>query len=269
MQGKSWYFSRKGRVEGPFSLEQLKKRIKLNDDFMIWSPKLAQWVKAEQIFRKTASAETSLANKVNQPASINGEFIRKWKALEKKQADERQQLIHEIMAKQQHYGRLMEKARTSDNSACFKPEFNKGSVSQKSLNNKPANQNSTNLPSRGVGQPSSNTSKLRAINRQMLNESRQKPMAWSTTKQSTQEKTKQPKKSDIHQTAKNDFLWPLDPERNDPEINQNDLEIESVPKKKPADLKSEGQVILAPEQKDDEHQAMLRRVNRRRRRRAR
>ncbi len=224
MQGKSWYFSRKGRVEGPFSLEQLKQRIKLNDDFMIWSPKLAQWVKAEQIFRKTACAESSLANKVNQPASINGEFIRKWKALEKKQAEERQQLIHEIMAKQQHYGRLMEKARTSDNSARFKPEANTKSVYKKSVNEKPVD-----IQSRRASQSPSNTSILRSINRQMLSETKQKPMAWSTSKQSTQDKIKQRQKSDSRPAARNDFLWPLDPDRNDPEINQKDLEVESVP----------------------------------------
>lgn len=264
MQGKSWYFSRKGRVEGPFSLEQLKQRIKLNDDYMIWSPKLAQWVKAEQIFRKTASSESSLANKVNQPTSINGEFIRKWKALEKKQADERQQLIHEIMAKQQHYGRLMEKARNSDNSSSFKPAHNKKSVSKKTIDKAAAK-----TQSHGGSQPPSNTSSLRSINRQMLSETKHKPMAWSTSKQSQQEKAKAPIKSDKVQSAKNDFLWPLNTETNDPEINQKDLEIEPVPTKKPADLKTEGQVILAPEKKDDEHQAMLRRVNRRRRRRAR
>ena len=71
MRGKSWYFSRKGRVEGPFTLDNLKKRIQLNDSYLVWSPSFSKWKTAEDFFTqdvqknklqvKSAQAKTELS----------------------------------------------------------------------------------------------------------------------------------------------------------------------------------------------------------------
>ncbi|WP_144391664.1 DUF4339 domain-containing protein [Pleionea sediminis] len=119
MQGKSWYFSRKGRVEGPFTVKQLKERIKLDDGYKVWNPQLAQWMEAEQLFRHSTKEKEYLSHKVDQPATVSAQLLTKWKALEKRQAEERQQLINEIMAKQQHYGLSINKMQQSDNCAHF------------------------------------------------------------------------------------------------------------------------------------------------------
>ena len=54
MRGKSWYFSRNGRVEGPFTLENLKNRIQLNDNYLVWSPSFSKWKTAEDFFTQHA-----------------------------------------------------------------------------------------------------------------------------------------------------------------------------------------------------------------------
>jgi hypothetical protein len=57
MQGKSWYFSHKGRVEGPFTREQLKLRVKPLEGFLIWNPSLSQWKTVEEIFGEEFSQD--------------------------------------------------------------------------------------------------------------------------------------------------------------------------------------------------------------------
>ncbi|NVK87347.1 MAG: DUF4339 domain-containing protein [Gammaproteobacteria bacterium] len=46
MQGKSWYFSRNGRVEGPFSEAQLIERVSSGEGYSVWNLTLAKWIPA-------------------------------------------------------------------------------------------------------------------------------------------------------------------------------------------------------------------------------
>lgn len=69
MQGKSWYFSRKGRVEGPFTEAQLRQRVEPFEGYLVWNPSLAQWKTVEEVFGDALEPQQSVA--VNESSPVN------------------------------------------------------------------------------------------------------------------------------------------------------------------------------------------------------
>ncbi|MCO7226816.1 DUF4339 domain-containing protein [Pleionea sp. CnH1-48] len=72
MLGKTWYFSRSGRVEGPFTSEQIQARVKIFDDALVWNPSLDGWQKARLLMKKVERAVPPALNKVADSPSDAG-----------------------------------------------------------------------------------------------------------------------------------------------------------------------------------------------------
>jgi|GEM_PF-4446665 len=129
MQGKCWYFSRNGRVEGPFTQHQLRERVGSGEGFSVWNSELAKWMSARAWLdtfsanqsrydatqaesnsdknimnenRKRTSANTDLtATGVKKRRSVpptdspTASFRLKWAEMEKRQYAERKALLNE------------------------------------------------------------------------------------------------------------------------------------------------------------------------------
>ncbi len=65
MTGKNWYFSSKGKVEGPFTVEQLHSRAKDYSDVLVWNPKLVKWQPMANVFTVAATEKIMGAHSVS------------------------------------------------------------------------------------------------------------------------------------------------------------------------------------------------------------
>ncbi len=129
MQSKCWYFSRKGRVEGPFSDTQIKQVVKPGMEYMVWSPAYNAWQMADTLFAEdfkiSDNNKTSRVNFSDSPALLKDlkssdtiskpdpvlmsqlqmskkmlQFTKMWEQLEKKQSKERQRLLQYCIKQQ-------------------------------------------------------------------------------------------------------------------------------------------------------------------------
>ncbi len=136
MQGKSWYFSRKGRVEGPFTEEQLRQRVEPFEGYLVWNPSLTKWKTVEEVFGDAFEQQHAIAvnggepkaeptvdshpknvsklpttgrprsiplNQVSEQAVAQAvkQLAQKWLALEKAQARQRVNLLQSIIEEQE------------------------------------------------------------------------------------------------------------------------------------------------------------------------
>ncbi len=264
MQGKSWYFSRNGRVEGPFTQEQVKQRVTINDNFLVWNPSLAKWQAAEILFssrekqghaksvsgaaQKNPNVPSSSANRIQvkaEAAKVMKQFAQRWRNLEQKHSDERRDLLTQIIAEQD--------AVMSSVSDAVKKIGRANTVE-----NIKANKAAKARKKAQVKSPEITASQL-IVNE----ETERREQDW------LKEQMRKPNVHCFHQAkekAKEMMNWPADDV--EPEITADDLALPSgkntASKMLSGDSYADKQVSEA-----EEHQAMLRRVTRRRRRRSR
>jgi hypothetical protein len=73
MQSKTWYFSYKGRVEGPFDLGELKARLHSTHRAKLWNSRIALWQSAERVLQhyKGQPLPHTNANHLNQAVILS------------------------------------------------------------------------------------------------------------------------------------------------------------------------------------------------------
>jgi len=131
MPDKSWYFSRKGRVEGPFTLAQLNEVITEPSEYMVWNPSLSEWQRADKTMSNSTKNKVEAINPAGQRTieRFNAhqqsdrtskayakviaskklkDFAGLWLKLEEKHAKEKQALLKQVV---QNEERLMKLAQ--------------------------------------------------------------------------------------------------------------------------------------------------------------
>lgn len=330
MRGKSWYFSRKGRVEGPFTLDNLKKRIQLNDSYLVWSPSFSKWKTAEDFFTqdvqknklqvKSAQAKTELSRSphieqqstqvipkssleqnasaakdtlsasidraqqaltefkhstdegsilLNQNDPVVQKFTEQWNQLEQKQAAERRALLirffdenrqveskHNALNQQTVTARAA--ARATANGSVASGSVANGSVAITSQSTPDSSANFKSAPSKTNTQPPSLRKKAAKQSRFTQETNRQSSRHLKPVKSREEPSQFKADGSRLEQSLK---------AQHSARVEQNNSRVESLQRT----LKNlSGDVISKPAEKEEsDHEAMMKRVNRRRRRRAR
>ncbi len=255
MQGKSWYFSQNGRVEGPFTREQLGERLNSYDDVMVWNPKLVRWQNANEVFNGSSAQPTSekkvtsLQEKIIpslQKLSISEHklkdvknkalsarnlkvFAEKWKQLEARHAREKQALLTQLI---DHQDTLVSLAKRELKQIQSAELAKKETPTQQMLN---------------VGRKST------------LQKSASSTVSTFGNGMATEQKAKL---EETKKASNDSYSWPT--AEKEPQITAADLEPNKGMSK--ASLIERSQVGL---NLSDDHESMMKRVARRRRRRVR
>lgn len=289
MQGKSWYFSRKGRVEGPFTEAQLRQRVEPFEGYLVWNPSLAQWKTVEEVFGDALEPQQSLAANQTAPANKTSvqsqthnvsqlptkgrprsvpvnqvseqavaqavkQLAQKWLALEKAQARQRVSLLMSVIEEQD---KILAGQQESLPSAAVKTQ-----QAIRQLQSEIAkNQRKVSV----INRADSNAAQQAKL-QVMEAVSKQAPTNEAARKVEAATRTARP-------TATTENTKPVEQNRN---IQALDAEIESTRTKVEKLQNSLKKVTSAPvvkqpesDSSEEEREMMLRRVVRRRRRRAR
>ncbi|NVJ60461.1 MAG: DUF4339 domain-containing protein [Gammaproteobacteria bacterium] len=95
MQGKSWYFRRKGRVEGPFSLEQLQKRVGTDPEYSVWNSKLASWKPAGDWLQNFGNESATVAESNVKSLKPSAKIVSRSEAVESQHTDSKIKQVKE------------------------------------------------------------------------------------------------------------------------------------------------------------------------------